>query len=154
MLRLTPRLPRSVGFWPVFFPPERGLAHRSVHRQPGPVDAHEVVVLEEAGFPEGQENAGLHPLLEAVMGRRTRTDTAGVQRLPLAAGAQDEEDGVEAIPVRASGSAAAEAVGILVGRYPTLQLLPQFVGDTPLVRGCLLIVHCRTSCPLLGIQEF
>src|SRR3712207_8319772 len=38
-LRLTPRLPRSVGFGPVFFPPERCLRHRAIHTQPVPVQA-------------------------------------------------------------------------------------------------------------------
>src|SRR5262249_9150013 len=87
ILRLTPFLPRSVGFGPVFFPPERGLAHRPVHGQPRPVDAHEVVVLQKARLPELQEDAGLNPLLEAVVGRRAGADAGGVQGLPLAAGA-------------------------------------------------------------------
>src|SRR5262245_19536697 len=57
MLRLTPLLPRSVGFRPVFFPPEGRLSHAAVHGQPRPVDAHEVVVLQEARLPELQEDA-------------------------------------------------------------------------------------------------
>src|SRR2546421_12840772 len=51
-LRLTPFLARSVGFLPVFFPPEGRLGHAPVHGQPGPVDALEVVVVQEPQLPE------------------------------------------------------------------------------------------------------
>src|SRR5438270_4883827 len=68
-LRLAPFLARSVGFLPVFFPPEGRLGHAPVHAQPGPVQAPQVVVGQQAGLPHGLEDAGLDPLLEAVMGR-------------------------------------------------------------------------------------
>src|SRR5665213_1769609 len=68
-LRLTPFLARSVGFLPVFFPPERCLRHAPVHRQPGPVDSLPVVVSHQARLPHRQKDARLHPLLEAVVGR-------------------------------------------------------------------------------------
>src|SRR5947207_1134007 len=90
-LRLTPFLARSVGFLPVFFPPEGRLGHAPVHVQPRPVDALEEVVLQQAGLPELQEDAGRDPLLEAVVGGRAGAELGGVQRLPLAAGAQDVE---------------------------------------------------------------
>src|SRR5262245_39988025 len=83
-LRLTPRLPRSVGFLPVFFPPEGGLGHAPVHAQPGPVDPPQLVVLQQPGLPEPQEHASGDPLLEPVVGRGPRADAGGVQRLPLA----------------------------------------------------------------------
>src|SRR5262249_44989255 len=70
-LRLTPRLARSVGFLPVFFPPERRLGHAAVHAQPAPVDALEVVVLQQPGLPQRQEHAGGDPLLKAVVRGRT-----------------------------------------------------------------------------------
>src|SRR5262245_13362470 len=54
-LRLTPLLARSVGFFPVFFPPEGGLGHAAVHAQPGPVDALQLVVEHQASLPHGQE---------------------------------------------------------------------------------------------------
>src|SRR5205085_10415397 len=92
-LRLTPFLARSVGFLPVFFPPEGRLGQAPVHRQPGPVQALQAVVFEQARLPHLQEDAGLDPLLEAVVGGRARAELGGIQRLPLAAGAQAEEDG-------------------------------------------------------------
>src|SRR3954469_2062629 len=69
-LRLTPFLARSVGYLPVFFPPEGRLGHAPVHGQPGPVDALEVVVIEQPQLPELEEGAVGDPLLEAVVGGR------------------------------------------------------------------------------------
>src|ERR671927_297061 len=57
-LRLTPRLARSVGFLPVFFPPEGCLGHAPVHAQPTPIDALETVIFEQAGLPHLQEDSG------------------------------------------------------------------------------------------------
>ena len=70
-LRLTPRLARSVGFLPVFFPPEGGLGHAPIHRQPGPVQPLQAIVFQQALLPELEEDAGLDPLLKAVMGGGT-----------------------------------------------------------------------------------
>jgi len=109
---LTPFLARSVGFVPVFFPPEGCLGHAPVHAQPRPVDAFQTVVFEQPGLPHLVEDAGLHPLLEAVVGRGAGTENGGVQGLPRAAGAQDEEDGVHADPVGGAWLAAAEGVGV------------------------------------------
>src|ERR687886_2322448 len=67
-LRLTPCLPRSVGFGPVFFPPKRCLRHRSVHTQPVPVNALQLVKLFHSCKPEFLEDPRLDPLLEAVVG--------------------------------------------------------------------------------------
>src|SRR4051812_15049775 len=94
-LRLAPCLPRSVGFLPVFFPPEGRLGHAPVHAQPLPVDAPQAVVFQQPRLPQGQEDAVPDPLLEAVVRRRAGAEPGGVQRLPLAAGAQDKEDGVQ-----------------------------------------------------------
>src|SRR5215210_3698825 len=56
-LRLTPRLPRSVGLRPVFFPAQWRLGHRPVHAQPVPVNALQFVKLLQARLPEFQEDA-------------------------------------------------------------------------------------------------
>ena len=111
-LRLTPFLARSVGFLPVFFPPEGRLGHAPVHAQEGPVDALGVVVVEQAGLPPREEDAGPDPLLEAVVGRGARAELGGIQGLPLAAGAQDEEDGVRTDAVGRARPAAAEGVRV------------------------------------------
>src|SRR6266853_6019026 len=66
-LRFVPFLARSVGFLPVFFPPEGRLGHAPVHTQPVPVDPLPVVVGHQAVLPQRQKDAGLDPLLEAVV---------------------------------------------------------------------------------------
>ena len=141
-LRLAPRLPRSVGFLPVFFPPERRLGHTAVQAQPGPVDALPAVVGEQAGFPQGLEDAGLDPLLEAVVGGGARAEAGGVQGLPLAAGAEDEEDGLHTDPVGGAGATAAEAVGVGVLGEEQRDGFPEVVGDAPAV-GDRSMVHGR-----------
>src|SRR5262245_46503826 len=126
-LRLTPRLPRSVGFLPVFFPPEGCLGHAPVHRQPGPVDPLQLVVRQQPGLPEPQEHAGGDPLLEPVVGRGPRADAGGVQGLPLAPGPQPEEDGVGARPVGLARPPASEPVGVraaAAGSWPTAHRTP------------------------------
>src|SRR5262245_20148460 len=66
-LRLTPLLARSVGFLPVFFPPEGCLGHAPVHTQPIPIEPLQAVVFEQARLPQRQEDAVPDPLLEAVV---------------------------------------------------------------------------------------
>jgi hypothetical protein len=142
-LRLAPFLARSVGFFPVFFPPERRLGHAPVHAHPGPIDALQVVVGHQAGLPQVQEDAGLDPLLEAVMGRRSGTELGGVEGLPLAAGAEHEEDGVHADAVGGAGPAAAEAVRVLVFGDQQSDGLPEVVGNAPVIRNGTF-VHEKT----------
>src|SRR5438270_9385519 len=84
-LRLAPSLPRSVGFLPTFFPPERGFRHRPVHRQPVPIDPLQRVVFLQADSPQPEEDTGLGPFLEAAVGRTLRADAGGAQGAPLAA---------------------------------------------------------------------
>jgi hypothetical protein len=139
-LRLTPFLARSVGFFPVFFPPEGCLGHAPVHAQPLPIDALQAIVFEQPRLPERQEDALFDPLLEAVVGRGTGAELGGIQRLPGAAGAEDKEDGVHADPVGGAGPAAAEAVGILTPGEVHLDLGPECIGDAPVV-GDGTVVH-------------
>src|ERR1700730_10432285 len=99
-LRLAPFLARSVGFLPVFFPPEGRLGHAPVQRQPLPIDALHTVVLQQPGLPHLPEDAGLNPLLKAVMSRGPRTEDGRIESLPGAARAQHIEDGIHADAVR------------------------------------------------------
>src|SRR5258707_10171454 len=108
-LRLVPCLARSVGFLPVFFPPEGRLGHAPVHAQPRPVDAFPVIVGQQAGFPHPLKDTSLHPFLEAVMGRRPRAEAGGVQGFPLTAGAEHKENrlhtnAIRRAPVSAAGT--------------------------------------------------
>ena len=61
---------------------------------------------------KAQEDAGLDPLLEAVVRRRTGAEAGGIQGLPLAARAQDVEDGIQAHAVVLAWPTAAEAVRV------------------------------------------
>ena len=67
------------------------------------------------------------------MGGETRAKAGGVEGLPLAAGAEDEEDGLHAHAVGSTGPAAAEAMGIFVFGNQQGDASPQFVWDVPLV---------------------
>ena len=49
--RWVPILPRSVGFLPTFFPPERGFGHRPIHREPFPVNTPQGVIFHKTLFP-------------------------------------------------------------------------------------------------------
>jgi hypothetical protein len=143
-LRLAPSLARSVGFFPVFFPPQGCLGHAPVHAQPLPVDALQAVVVQQPQAPHVEEDAVADPELEAVVGGGPGAELGGVQGLPLAAGAQDVEDGVQTDAVLSRGSAAAEAVGIDTLGDTDVKLLPQVVGDTP-ISGDGLSSHDNSS---------
>lgn len=143
-LRLTPFLARSVGSLPVLFPPEGRLGHAPVHRQPGPVDTLQAVVLKQAGFPHLEEDALADVLLEAVVGGRAGAELGGVESLPLAAGAEDKEDGVHADAVGSAGLAAAEGVGVNMGGDAHLDLGPEVIGDAPII-GDGTVVHEHTG---------
>jgi hypothetical protein len=60
------------------------------------------------------KDALLDPLLKAVVGSGSGTELGGVQRFPLAAGTQHEEDGFHADTVGLAGPATAEAMGVFV----------------------------------------
>src|SRR6187401_2923780 len=81
--RLTPILPRSVGFFPVFFPAQRRLVHRPIQALPFPVDALQLVVFFQRDTPQLLEYAQLNPLLKIGMDGAARTELAR-HRLPLA----------------------------------------------------------------------
>ena len=135
---MTPRLPRSVGLRPVFFPPERCLRHRSIHTHPAPVDAVQFVKLLDPGIPEFQEDASLNPLLKAVMRSRFGTQVGVRESFPLTAGAQNVEDGVGAPAIGDTGAAAAEAVGVEAHRDERLQDGPESVGNTEAGGGWII----------------
>jgi hypothetical protein len=132
-LRLTPFLARSVGFFPVFFPPEGCLGHAPVHRQPRPVDPLPVIVGHQARLPQGLEDALFHPALEAIVGGGTGAEAGGIEGLPLAAGAQHEEDGFHADAIGGGGLAAAERMCVQSLRDQFGDGQPQIIGNAPLV---------------------
>src|SRR5689334_18813074 len=83
-LFFVPFLPRSVGFLPVFFPPEPGLAQHRVGRLPLPLHPSEFVALSHQHRPDLLEDAPFDPTLEPVVDRALRTEPLG-ELVPLAA---------------------------------------------------------------------
>jgi hypothetical protein len=132
-LRLAPFLARSVGFLPVFFPPEGCLGHASIHTQPFPVETLQTVILQESGLPQRQKHAVGHPLLEAIVGSGPWAELRRVQGLPLATGTQNEENGVHAHPIGCAWTPTAETMRIHVLRQVDCDLDPEIIGDAPLI---------------------
>jgi len=153
-LRLAPFLARSVGFLPVFFPPEGRLGHAPVHRQPLPVDALQAVVLQEPGLPDLPEDVGLDPLLKAVVGRGPGAEDGRVEGLPGAAGAQHIEDGIHTDAVQGPRLAAAEAVCIhMLGKQP-FDLRPEVIRNAPSLGAFeVLFVHRSYPCERISCTE-
>src|SRR6516162_11578501 len=83
-LSLVPFLPRSVGFFPTFFPPEAGFPQPSVCGLPLPVHGSQVVTLLDQFLPDALHDASVAPVLEPVVDRALGSELAG-QLLPLAA---------------------------------------------------------------------
>ena len=109
------------------FPPKGGFGHRAVHRQPRPVNPPQGVIVQQALSPEGKEDVRLRPLLEAAMGGTTGTEARFVQRIPLAAGAEHEEDGIHGLPIIDTGTMTPQGVRF-ARREQRLDALPQLVG--------------------------
>jgi hypothetical protein len=95
-------------------------------------------------FPQHLKDARLDPLLKAVVGSGTGAELGGVQGLPLAAGAQHEQDGLHADAVGLARPTAAEAVGVFMFGKQGGDGLPQIVGDAPRI-GDGMFVHGRVS---------
>src|SRR5450432_1830249 len=129
-LRLVPPLARSVGFGPVFFPAQGCLGHRTVHRKPGPVDSDELLVVSKGLHPGPLEDAGLGPFQEATVRRGARAYASGVEGVPLAAGAQYEQDCVHRVAIGHPRVVASEGM-LLAFRQQRLDLRPQHIRNPP-----------------------
>ena len=130
-LRLTPSLARSVGFGPVFFPAQRRLRHRAIHRLPGPVNALHLVILVQPVRPELLKDSGLAPLLKSQMGRGTAANPGRVQRVPLTAGTQDEHNAIHGLPVWNRGTAPNRRISCRTFWQQRLDPFPHRIGELP-----------------------
>jgi len=129
-LRLVPSLPRSVGLGPVFFPPKWGLGHGPVQRKPGPVDALRIIVGQESLPPELVEDTTVEPFAKSAIRRGARTDPSCVQRIPLAAGPQHEEDRRHGVAVGDPWTVTSEWMCRTLGQQ-RLHLGPHCIGQLP-----------------------
>lgn len=147
---MTPFLARSVGFLPVFFPPERRLGHTPVHTQPGPVNAFPVVIGQQAPLPHLLEDTRRDPFLEAIMGRGTRTKAGGAQGFPLTARAKHEENSLHANAVGSTRPTTAKAMRVFMLGEDQGDGVPQIIGDMPLIHDGHIhkkgVSHGCTSC--------
>src|SRR5215467_2413657 len=84
-LSLVPFLPRSVGFFPTFFPPEPGFAQPAIGRLPLPIDGPQFVTLGHQEGPDALHDAAGTPMLEPVVDGALGAE-ATRQFVPLAAG--------------------------------------------------------------------
>ena len=86
-----------MGFLPVFFPPEPGLAQRRVRALPLPIDPAQLVALRDEDSPDPLQDPALAPALEPVVDGALGAELAR-ELLPLAAAAHPEDDPVEGRP--------------------------------------------------------
>src|SRR4051812_48813725 len=127
-LFLVPCLPRSVGFLPVFFPPEPGLAQHRVGRLPLPVHPAELVALLDQHGPDLLEDAAPDPSLEPVVDRALGAIPLG-HLLPLAAAPHPEDDPIEHLPP--VGDVATGGLPGPVFLEDGLDPPPELIGDLP-----------------------
>jgi hypothetical protein len=73
------------------------------------------------------------------MGSAAGTDACVIQGVPLAAGAEDEEDGIHGSAIIDAGSVTPERVRFAWGEQ-RLEALPQCVGYPPITPDFLLVV--------------
>ena len=120
-----------MGFLPVFFPPEPGLAQPAVGRLPLPLHRPEVAALLDQDGPDPGEDAVAAPPLEPAMDRAIVAEPLG-QPVPLAPGAEAEDDAVEGRP-QVDARPAAVALGRRGGvlQQDRLDPSPEAVIDFP-----------------------
>jgi hypothetical protein len=87
------------------------------------------IELLDSGIPEFQEDASLNPFLEAVMSRRFGTQVSVLEGVPLAASAQNVENGSGAAAIGDARSSSAEAVSVEAHGNERLKNSPEGVRD-------------------------
>src|SRR5215203_398940 len=97
--RFTPDFARSVGFGPVFFPAQRRFGQRPVDALEVPLNALQIVVLQERHVPQLAKHAALGPLLKIMMQAAARTECPR-RGLPLATCPEHIEDAVRHVSHR------------------------------------------------------
>jgi hypothetical protein len=116
---------------PTFFPPEPGLAQSPVGRLPLPIDRPEVVAFLDQHGPDLLEDAVSAPPLEPAVDRAVVAELVG-ELVPLAAGAEAEDDPVEGGPQVDAGPTAVRLRRRWgVGQEDRLDPLPEGIGDFP-----------------------
>jgi len=87
------------------------------------------------------------------MGRTVRAEAGGVQGAPLAASAEDEEDGIHRLAIINAGPMASQGMR-LARREERHDTLPQRVRDTPVIMVFLIGIRHQASAWLLYGKRF
>jgi hypothetical protein len=97
-------------------------------------------------LPQPKEDLSFRPLLEAAMGGTTGADARLVQRIPLAAGAEHEENGIHRLAIINAGPMTPQRVRFARGEEG-LDTFPQLVRDPPITADFFRVVtHHVHSC--------
>ena len=86
--RFVPIFALSVGFFPIFFPTQRCLGHRSIRTAETPIDTFYCIIPLQAVFPYPLECPILSPFLKSSMRRTWCAYPRFIERIPLTPGFQ------------------------------------------------------------------
>jgi hypothetical protein len=98
----------------------------------------EGIVGYTALLPQRQEDVSRRPLVDTAMGGTTGTEARLMQGMPLAARAEDEEDGIHRLALLDAGPMTPQGVR-LARREQRHDVLPQLIGNTPITVGLLVV---------------
>ena len=124
-----PGLPRSVGFLPIFFPPEPCLAHPAVGTLPLPLDVPEFFAFAQEAGPDPLHHAVVAPALEPAVDGAVRAELLG-QAVPLAATAEAVDDAIEQGPP-IPGRLSALGAGLPILPEDGFNASPEVIRDLP-----------------------
>jgi len=94
LCRLVPSFPRSVGFFPIFFPLHRSGDRLTVQNLPSPCDSLQIVIFPQAVNPHLAEHPLFSPVLEIAVSRRASV-VLPRKHLPLTAGPQNVQNPIQ-----------------------------------------------------------
>ncbi len=129
LCRFVPNFPRSVGFFPIFFPPHGCRDRLTVQDLPPPFDSFQIVILLQAVNPHLAKDPLRPPPLEISMSRRACIVLTR-QHLPLAAGSQNIQYAVQDLS-RLGGRPPLPGFSLLRLRDVALDRLPKLIAHIP-----------------------
>jgi len=127
MCRLLPNFPRSVGFFPIFFPVLGSRDGMAVKNLPPPCDPFQLVIFAQAVCPHFSEYPLSSPLLEIPMRCTPRVIFSG-KHLPLTAGTQNIENPAQYFPWFSGWSSSWPLLRFWLGDK-SFDLFPELISD-------------------------
>ena len=129
LCRFVPNFPRSVGFFPIFFPLYRCRNCLTVQNLPPPCNSLQIVILPQAVNPHLAKDSLRRPLLKISMSRRACIVLTG-QHLPLTARSQDIQDPVQDLS-RLRRRPPLSGLSLLRPGNVAFYRLPKLIADIP-----------------------